>query len=147
MITCACAALLRGREILLGRRSPDRPFYPGVWDLIGGHCEGRESPLQTLLRELGEELGVHPTEYELIDILDEPNLEVHGAHEYHVFAVTAWDGEPRNLRPLEHSDIQWFSVEDAVGLELADPRYPALLRQMVQSGRPRRQPETLRATD
>jgi len=84
MIACACAALLRGREISLGRRSPGRSFYPDVWDPIGGHCEGKESPLQALLRELGEELGVHPTRCELVDVLDEPNLEVHGAHEVSV---------------------------------------------------------------
>ena len=128
MIRCACAVLLMGREILLGRRSPDRQFYPDVWDLFGGHCEGLESPSEALVRELGEELGIHPTEFELIDILDEPNSEAHGAHEYHVFRVTAWQGEPRNVQPLEHSEVKWFAIGDAVELELADPRYPALFR-------------------
>jgi len=25
--------------MLLVKRSDDRAFYPGVWDVVGGHCE------------------------------------------------------------------------------------------------------------
>ena len=32
-------------------------FYPGVWDLFGGHIEGKESPEDALRREAMEELG------------------------------------------------------------------------------------------
>jgi len=32
---------MRGDRILLARRSETRTFYPGVWDVIGGHCEAR----------------------------------------------------------------------------------------------------------
>ena len=32
-----CAALVRGRRVLLGHRSPGRRWYPDVWDLPGGH--------------------------------------------------------------------------------------------------------------
>ena len=48
MLRCACGIILEGRRFLLGRRSADRAFYPGVWHLLGGHCEGAESPAEAL---------------------------------------------------------------------------------------------------
>ena len=132
MKTAACAILLRGRKILLGKRSPCRKFYPNVWDLIGGHCEDRESPEQTLLRELKEDLGITPTKFQKISILEEPNIEAYGAYQYHVYLVTDWHGVPRNQQPQEHSEILWFAIEDALGLELAHPHYPVLFKEIEQ---------------
>ena len=130
MKRCACAILYRERKILLGRRSPYREFYPNVWDLIGGHCENRESPEQALLRELKEELDITPTKFREIEVLDEPNVEAYGEYQYYVYLVTDWNGVPRNHQPQEHSEVQWFSVEEALGLELAHPHYPVLFKEI-----------------
>lgn len=52
------AAVLRRRgRALLVHRSPQRRWYPDVWDLPGGHVEAGEDPAQALARELTEELG------------------------------------------------------------------------------------------
>jgi len=56
MRICAGGLLVRSNEILLAKRSADRAFYPGVWDVVGGHCAGKETPTDALLRELEEEL-------------------------------------------------------------------------------------------
>ncbi|NKB71979.1 MAG: NUDIX domain-containing protein [Candidatus Latescibacteria bacterium] len=130
----ACAVLWQGGQILLGRRSPRRKFYPGVWDLIGGHCEGEETPQQTLVRELGEELGVTPIQFRQVDILDEPNTAAHGAYQYYVYLVTQWRGEPCNRQPQEHAEIKWFAVQDALALELAHPHYPVLFKEIIALG-------------
>ncbi|GID92165.1 NUDIX hydrolase [Amorphoplanes digitatis] len=54
-------ALLRdGNRVLLCHRSPQRRWYPDVWDLPGGHVEPGEPPGAALARELREELVVHP---------------------------------------------------------------------------------------
>ena len=46
------AALLRdGNRVLLCHRSPQRRWYPDVWDLPGGHVERRELPGAALARE------------------------------------------------------------------------------------------------
>src|SRR5262249_17499661 len=50
--------IVRGGELLLAKRAEDRTFYPRVWDMVGGHCEGDETPADALARELGEELPV-----------------------------------------------------------------------------------------
>lgn len=121
-------ALLRagGGEcrILLGRRAPDRAFYPDVWDVPGGHCEPGEPPERTLVRELREELGVTPTAWRWLADLRAPAVLLH------LYVVTAWDGAPRNRQPAEHSEIGWFTVADACRLPLAHPDYPALFRQL-----------------
>ncbi|RYH06399.1 NUDIX hydrolase [Tropicimonas sp. IMCC6043] len=52
-------ALLVGPDVLTILRD-ERPgiAFPGLWDLPGGGREGDESPLDCLLRELWEELGL-----------------------------------------------------------------------------------------
>jgi 8-oxo-dGTP diphosphatase len=69
MRICAGGLLMRGDEILLAKRSEDRTFYPGVWDVIGGHCEGNKTPADALLRELAEEIGVRALVFEEIAVL------------------------------------------------------------------------------
>src|SRR6266481_9686593 len=78
MRICAGGLLVRRDEILLARRSENRKFYPGVWDIIGGHCERDERPVDTLIRELREEIGVEARAFEELAVLDEPRLAEHG---------------------------------------------------------------------
>ena len=46
------AVLVREGRILLGRRSPRKQIYPGLWDVIGGHVEAEETYEDALRREL-----------------------------------------------------------------------------------------------
>ena len=119
MRICARGLLVRGDETLLARRSDERTFYPGVWDVVGGHCEGDETPVDTLIRELEEEVGVKACVFEEIAVLEEPRPVEHGEAQYHVFIVTAWaGGEPRLLN-AEHSELRWLSLDHALALPLA----------------------------
>jgi 8-oxo-dGTP diphosphatase len=127
MRVCAGGVLGRGRDLLLARRAADRAFYPGVWDVVGGHCEPGESPRDALVREVEEEIGVVPRAFRELAVLAEPDPAAHGEAEYHVFAVTAWDGgDPRRLG-VEHSDLGWLTLERAVALPLAHPDYSRVL--------------------
>ncbi|HEX5505507.1 MAG TPA: NUDIX domain-containing protein [Thermomicrobiales bacterium] len=129
-------ALLRAGEgecrILLGRRAPDRAFYPDVWDVPGGHCEPGEPPERTLVRELQEELGVTPTAWRRLATVEGPAQEHGQPLVLHLYVVTAWDGAPRNRQPAEHSAIGWFTIADACRLPLAHPDYPALFRRVAR---------------
>src|SRR5689334_6937399 len=42
------------------------------------------------------------------------------------YLVESWSGTPMNLQPHEHTEIQWFSLSQALQLKLADPIYPQL---------------------
>ncbi len=40
----------------------------------------------------------------------------------HVYEVTAWLGIPRNRQLDEHSEVAWFTIDEACCLALAYPR-------------------------
>lgn len=130
---CVGAILIRGNSILLAHRAATRDFYPGVWDVIGGHLEPGETPDQCLVRELEEEIGVSAAAWAPLPTLHLRD-ESGGSVTIYIYAVTDWRGTPRNLLPDEHIEISWFSVEEACGLPLADEGYPVLFRSL-QSGR------------
>ena len=128
--TLVAAFIVEGDRILLGRRSPDRAFYPDVWDVFGGHIEPGEQPEQTLIREVEEELGITPTQWRDLGILrgslPDSDLIVH------LYCVTAWEGTPVNRQPEEHALIEWLSYDEATERELAHPSYPRLFAQCLQ---------------
>ncbi len=56
-----CSALVatdREGKFLLQHRTEDAPTWPGRWGLFGGGQEPGESPMETLVREVEEEIGV-----------------------------------------------------------------------------------------
>jgi 8-oxo-dGTP diphosphatase len=125
---CAGGVLVREGRLLLAKRAEHRAFYPGVWDVVGGHCEAGEAPLAALQRELGEELAVKATALEEIAVLEAGDLRLH------LFLVTAWEGEPR-LANAEHTELRWCTLQEAVTLRLAHPSYPELLRAALERAR------------
>jgi mutator protein MutT len=133
-IDIAAGLLYCQDRLLLGKRSARRTAYPGVWDLPGGHVEAGETAEQALVRELREELGVTPREWREWAVLRAPAMGDESGRllRVHLFLVTQWSGEPRNLLPDEHDAVAWFTVDDAAKLTLAHAEYPRLFRQAVE---------------
>ena len=122
---------IRDGRVLLCRRRADLDWYPGAWDLVGGHVEAGESPEGALRREAREELAVEVTTLErLAPVVDEPGLSMT------VFVVRDWLGEPSNAAPEEHEMICWFDADELIGLDerdFADPRLARwLLVEMIE---------------
>jgi 8-oxo-dGTP pyrophosphatase MutT (NUDIX family) len=138
------ALIVQADRILLGLRSPGRALYPSVWDMFGGHVEPGEGPLQTLVRELQEELGITPTAWTFLETLtlSLPSLVAEEPDEMivHLYRVTEWTGSLLNRQPEEHSTIGWFSLKGAAALPLADPMYPTLF---ARYGTPLNPPEEI----
>jgi 8-oxo-dGTP pyrophosphatase MutT (NUDIX family) len=135
MRICAGGLLVREDQILLARRSPDRAFYPGVWDVIGGHCEADETPAEALVRELAEEIGVTPRAFEEVAVLPEPRPAEYGEARHHMFVVTAWAGGEPRVRGPEHSDLRWLALDQALALPLAHPGYAELFTATLATSR------------
>ena len=124
------ALIVESQMILLGKRASTRTSYPNVWDVFGGHIEAGEQPHQTLVRELQEELDITPTKWTFLETIVASIPKGHGVETYelhlHLYLVTAWSGIPVNQQYHEHTSIQWFSLEQAVQLDLAHPTYPQI---------------------
>ena len=123
---------IRQQTILLARRSPRRKAYPGLWSFPGGHVEAHENFPDALRRELREEMGVTPIDFRFIRSIPDPNTATDDPATYHMYAVVAWEGgEPRILDD-EHSELRWFTFEDAASLpDLALEEYRDLLREVA----------------
>lgn len=47
-------------EYLIQKRDDEKPLWPGMWAVTGGAAIAGESSLQAALREVEEEIGIHP---------------------------------------------------------------------------------------
>ena len=133
-------ALVSDEGVLLCSRSLSRSWYPGVWDFAGGHIVYGELPIEALRRELHEELGIdiqmgdREPDFVIVDSESEG-----GGMELSGWVVDSWNGTPENVATDEHDEIQWFTLSQAIALDLAHPRYIAFLESLIWS-----QPHELR---
>ncbi|WP_421865342.1 Nudix family hydrolase [Motiliproteus sp.] len=107
----AAAIYLDDGRLLISRR-PAHLHQGGLLEFPGGKLEPDETPQQALVRELEEELGIVPTQFEpLIRIpYDYPDKRVL----LDVWRVTAFEGEPegREGQLLYRLDIDMLEAAD-----------------------------------
>ena len=123
----SCGMLVRAGRVFLVHRSSSKARYPNVWDFPGGHLELDENGRQALVRELREELSVKISPPAGKAILTRQDAEMFKE----VWLVEKWDGDIVNAAPDEHDAIGWFSLDEAISLDLADADYPALFKQVL----------------
>jgi len=109
---CVSFILLKDKQVLLEKRAIDKATDPGLITIPGGHIEQGETQLQTLIRELDEELTIAPIQYHYVCSLYHPTRELQLIHYY---VISKWQGE---LTALEAETVQWYPVDSApVGIE------------------------------
>lgn len=129
-VRLSVAALVRDGRVLLVHRHPSRRWYPDCWDLVGGHVEPDESPLQAVRRECREEVAVDVHDPRpILMVVSDPALDVSA------FLVTHWEGEPVNAAPEEHDDLRWFGPSELADLTIAHPAgLSSILRAIRNAG-------------
>lgn len=119
-VTHAAVGVIQREDgsVLLGERPFGKP-WAGYWEFPGGKVEAGEMPIQALVRELHEELGItvkshypwltrtfdYPAKFNSQGQLDSPAKTV----KLHFFIVTQWDGEPHGL---ESQALSWQSPDN-----------------------------------
>jgi 8-oxo-dGTP diphosphatase len=87
----ACALVDPDGRVLLAQRPPGKPMA-GLWEFPGGKVETGETPEQTLIRELEEELGIVVREACLAPL----TFASHTYPEFHLlmplYVCRRWDG-------------------------------------------------------
>jgi len=109
------AVLLNARaEILLLRRASNDDFAPGSWGLPGGHIHEGETPEETIVREVREEVGFNLTSggYELARHVGPVRDTLYGGvFEIHLYLYRVRDDHVVRLNE-EHEAAAWVSRED-----------------------------------
>jgi mutator protein MutT len=123
--------LLQAGRVLLCHRSPERRWYPDVWDFPGGHILPGEQPEDALRREVAEELGAELEGTDGAPVLH--RVDPQAGLDLTVWVSRRWQGCITNLQPEEHDAIGWFGKEQLSGLAFADPAYRCLLHDLLTS--------------
>lgn len=99
--------LVKDEEILLARKK--RGFGEGKYNGVGGKLEKGETPLEAMIRETKEEIGVIPTEYSKVGKVsfDEFYKDKKVKLVFHLYIATKWEGIPKET---EEMIPEWFNV-------------------------------------
>jgi 8-oxo-dGTP diphosphatase len=103
VLVAACALIDADKRVLIARRPQGKPLA-GLWEFPGGKIEAGETPEDTVIRELQEELSVKVTKPCLAPL----TFSSHDYLEFHIllslFVCRRWEGTPT---PREVQEIKW----------------------------------------
>jgi len=93
LLVAACALIDADKRVLIAKRPEGKPMA-GLWEFPGGKVEEGETPEDTIIRELYEELAVKVTKPCLAPL----SFTSHDYREFHIlmplFVCRRWEGEP-----------------------------------------------------
>ena len=103
VLVAACALVDPDRRVLIAQR-PAGKAMAGLWEFPGGKVEAGETPEDTVIRELYEELSVTVSKPCLAPL----TFASHDYKEFHLlmplFVCRRWDGTPV---PREAQQLKW----------------------------------------
>lgn len=108
-------ALSREGGLWLMHRRPEDKHHGGLWEFPGGKVEASEMPVQSLVRELAEELGIAVREQDCIPAGFAESDGGSGGVRLVIllYTVGAWKGEPQ---ALEGGAVGWFTPAESRAL-------------------------------
>lgn len=108
LLVAACALIDADRRILIAQR-PEGKSLAGLWEFPGGKVEKGETPEETLIRELAEELGIVTQ----VPCLAPLTFASHTYDDFHLlmplYICRRYEGIARGL---EGQAVKWVRVRD-----------------------------------
>lgn len=101
--------------VLLHKRDNKTIYNPNLWAFFGGLCEGDETPEQTFIREIGEELEIKIDKSDISPLCKYLNEEL-DTYRYVFFVESSKKKSEMNL--TEGAGFDWISIDDIFGLEM-----------------------------
>jgi len=105
LLVAACALVDADGRVLLAQRPEGKPLA-GLWEFPGGKLEAGETPEDTLIRELWEELGIEVK----ADCLAPLSFASYGYEHRHLlmplYICRRWEG---TVRAMEGQELAWVA--------------------------------------
>lgn len=96
--------VLQKNKILMGKRLGG--YKPGTMGLPGGRIERKEGILEALSRELHEEVGIVPKEFNFVGVVRNDQRDSVFVH--FVYSCTKYTGKPQNKEPDKCEGWDWY---------------------------------------
>jgi 8-oxo-dGTP diphosphatase len=122
LLVAACALIDPDGRVLVAQR-PEGKKMAGLWEFPGGKIESGERPEETLIRELGEELGIAVKEACLAPL----TFASYPYPEFHLlmplFVCRRWDGM---VTAREHQALKWLRPKELSALPMPPADAPLI---------------------
>jgi 8-oxo-dGTP diphosphatase len=110
-------------RVLITRRRADQP-HPLAWEFPGGKIEPGESPVQALVRELQEEIGVAVEVGRIWDVLHHD----YGSFEVIMLVYHCWPGQGQRAKCLEVKELAWCAPAELGAYDMLPADRPLIVR-------------------
>jgi 8-oxo-dGTP diphosphatase len=122
LLVAACALIDPDGRVLVAQR-PEGKSMAGLWEFPGGKVEAGERPEETLIRELGEELGISVKEPCLAPF----TFASHAYADFHLlmplYLCRRWEG---TVTAKEHRALKWSKPKDLISLPMPPADLPLI---------------------
>jgi 8-oxo-dGTP diphosphatase len=97
--------IVKENRFLFCKRRPDDEVYGGYWGLPGGTVEENETPVEGMIREVEEELGITISDFRFLD-----KYPYEGNKIMNIYVRDNNDFDPSTIRlNEEHTEYKFFT--------------------------------------
>ncbi|MFP5077380.1 8-oxo-dGTP diphosphatase MutT [Rhizobium sp. YIM 134829] len=126
LVVAACALIDSDGRVLIAQRPEGKPMA-GLWEFPGGKVEAGETPEQTLIRELHEELGITTK----VDCLAPLTFASHSYEAFHLlmplYVCRRYEGIPEGREGQALKWVRATSLRDYPMPPADEPLIPHLI--------------------